>query len=208
MVFDEPVVLFIQLPGETNLGQYRIYHYDPNPAVGWQEASIGDGWLEYRENHGPSDFVPMNPPTIEIGILHFTGIQPAEPASGGGGGGGGSTSSISCFIATAAYGTPMADEVMVLRNFRDKYLVTNKPGQIFVSFYYFISPPLARLIAGSEPLRMAARATLTPIVYITRMAMESPGKLSGYATAIAGSSLLALMIFARKIRRKMPANSG
>ncbi len=38
---------------------------------------------------------------------------------------------ISCFIATAAYGTPFAGEIDVLRNWRDDFLQASYPGRAF-----------------------------------------------------------------------------
>ena len=38
-----------------------------------------------------------------------------------------------CWIATAAYSTPTADEVQILRQFRDEYLLTNPMGRAFIS---------------------------------------------------------------------------
>jgi hypothetical protein len=71
-----------------------------------------------------------------------------------------------CFIATAAYGSYLDPHVVVLRDFRDRYLQTNKPGQYFVDWYYNNSPPIAELIRKNEALRMITRALLTPIVLV------------------------------------------
>jgi hypothetical protein len=73
-----------------------------------------------------------------------------------------------CFIATAAFGTSMAHEVNVLRSFRDNVLIRGKPGQKFISFYYTVSPHLARLIEKSRLLKLATRATLAPVVRIAK----------------------------------------
>jgi hypothetical protein len=66
----------------------------------------------------------------------------------------------SCFIATAAYGDIDAPEVDQLRNFRDRSLLTNPFGRMFVRFYYRVSPPIARVIARRPGLRMATRKVL------------------------------------------------
>ncbi|MCL0030285.1 carboxypeptidase regulatory-like domain-containing protein, partial [Thermodesulfovibrionales bacterium] len=52
-----------------------------------------------------------------------------------------------CVIATAAFGTPLAEEIDILREFRDEYLLTNELGQKFVAFYNRHSPALAEFIA-------------------------------------------------------------
>lgn len=69
-----------------------------------------------------------------------------------------------CFIATAAYGTPMDNEVLALRQFRDRYLLTNPVGKQLVDLYYTISPPIADSIRNSESAKAVVRAVLEPIV--------------------------------------------
>src|SRR3990170_1502633 len=70
-----------------------------------------------------------------------------------------------CFIATAAYGSYLDPQVMVLREFRDKYLLTNIPGKAFVAFYYRISPPIADFISRHEYARVSTRLLLTSVIY-------------------------------------------
>jgi hypothetical protein len=70
-----------------------------------------------------------------------------------------------CFIATAAYGSDMAREVQVLRQFRGEWLMTNAAGRAFVRFYYRNSPPVADLIRESDGARATVRAALLPIVW-------------------------------------------
>ncbi len=72
-----------------------------------------------------------------------------------------------CFIATAAYGTPAAEEIDILREFRDAVLLPDGLGAKLVSLYYQTSPPIAELISQNEALRTAVRVGLiAPIVAV------------------------------------------
>lgn len=73
-----------------------------------------------------------------------------------------------CFIATAAYGTPLAAELDGLRRWRDRCLLTNPLGQLAVAVYATLSPPLAGLIALDPRLRAGVRGALRPLVALTR----------------------------------------
>jgi hypothetical protein len=61
-----------------------------------------------------------------------------------------------CFIATAVYGSYGADEVLVLRNFRDQELESNGLGRLLIRVYYFVSPTVAELL---EVLPFAKKPT-------------------------------------------------
>ena len=80
------------------------------------------------------------------------------------GGDDGGSSSTSCFIATAAFGSYMEPHVVILRQFRDTYLLSNKTGRYFVNAYYRYSPPVADFIAGCDSLKVLVRIGLAPVV--------------------------------------------
>jgi hypothetical protein len=74
-----------------------------------------------------------------------------------------------CFIATAAYGTPTAAEIDVLREFRDDVLHRNALGRAIVRTYYWGSPPIANWIRRSPRRRRLVRSCLVdPLVAMVR----------------------------------------
>jgi len=72
-----------------------------------------------------------------------------------------------CFIATAAYGSPVAEQLDVLRGFRDGVLLESGAGSQFVDLYYRLSPPVADFISGDSLLRTLVRELLIdPVVWM------------------------------------------
>ena len=79
-----------------------------------------------------------------------------------------------CFVATAAWGTPLATEIGALRRFRDRHLLTNAPGRAFVRAYYSVGPTLAGFVAEHDTLRAAVRTVLAPVVDLARTLDGAP----------------------------------
>ena len=86
------------------------------------------------------------------------GGEESESESGGDG----------CAIATACYGTPMAEEVKTLCAFRDQYLLKGPTGRTLVRFYYRYSPGVADFIRDKKQLKTIVRESLKPFIWIIR----------------------------------------
>lgn len=122
-------------------GHYIIHHVDGN-----------------KLNNHPDNLMILTPDEhSKIHGFEPTGFGKYEPQSKSG-----------CFIATAAYGTPFAEEINILRFWRDNYLKTKIFGVFFIKFYYWFSPPIADIIRTSDLLKMATRMCLHPIVKILK----------------------------------------
>ncbi len=77
-----------------------------------------------------------------------------------------------CFIATAAYGSALSNEVTIFKQFRDELLLTNELGRSFVSAYYRYSPRLADCIAKHPMGRKMVRIGLYPILELSKWFAE------------------------------------
>ena len=69
-----------------------------------------------------------------------------------------------CFVATAVYGSPQAQQVLVLRAYRDRVLNRSSSGRAFVLVYYRFGPSIARLVRLIPPLGRVARRVLDGFV--------------------------------------------
>lgn len=87
--------------------------------------------------------------TMSLIDLNYTDAEEADSA---------------CFIATAAYGTALHQDLDILRTFRDQTLASSAVGRLFTRTYYRTSPPIAALIKKSPTLQKAVRASLKPVV--------------------------------------------
>jgi len=65
-----------------------------------------------------------------------------------------------CYIATMAYGNYNHPQVVVLRNFRDKYLLTSSIGKYFVKFYYLLSPKFVTICNNNIFLKRMSKIAL------------------------------------------------
>lgn len=62
-----------------------------------------------------------------------------------------------CFVATAAFGSEDAQEVLVFRRFRDQVLSRSRAGRTFIRTYYRIGPLLANQLEGRPVLTRGVR---------------------------------------------------
>jgi len=99
-----------------------------------------------------------------------------------------------CFVATAAYGSAMAPQVQVLRDFRDRHLMRSAAGRSFVDFYYRHSPTWADAIRDHSAARALVRAVLWPVVF----GLQHPAETT--TLSLAGLGLIVVML-----RRRRPS---
>ena len=100
--------------------------------------------------------VLYSPETVLRGVLNLNSSRVLWLTPGG-----------PCFVATVAFGEG-AEELDVLRAFRDEVLARSRPGRAFIGWYYRSGPALAQRVARRPTALRAVRAGLTAVVAVLR----------------------------------------
>jgi len=213
----------------TDLAEYRIYAgtSSPPPCPGSAFLTLSST----TPTPSPGDVIAYQLTGLTENITYFVQVTAvdtggnesdcsneasgtANPGSGGGSGSSGSVGNVAssgeggggggCFIATAAYGSPMAREVQILREFRNRYLLSHTPGRQLVGVYNSLSPPLARAIAQSDALRSLVRTALHPVLWWVYLFLWSPVLAGG---VLLGMPITTSCLILRVTRRYRPVTT-
>jgi hypothetical protein len=156
------------------------YYYDnPSDTNEWLHTTVGAAVPSYVPQSGNDFYIPSDPSAFQItsdvpsGDYHVkayfsavntnqqigtsaeTDFSVATSTAAGG-----------CFIATAAFGSPMVRQVQWLRAFRDRILLSAGVGRAFVNWYYRWSPRAATWLRGHASARKLTRAVLwVPVAF-------------------------------------------
>ncbi len=151
--------------------------------LGFQTETLFSLFTSTAYAQSSSGLTPPAPPMLP-------GSSPTSLGTKPGGGGG-------CFIATAAYGSSIAAEVLILKEFRDKVLIKTRWGKAFVEVYYKYSPHLASFISENGYLRPIARALILPMAGMAWVAMYCP-----WVFVVLFTGIVTVFVFLTKDRRR------
>jgi hypothetical protein len=191
---------FILVPYSLNEGAIQSYSY--TAALGSLNLSLSDVDSDLGMQ-GIQVSTSGSTPLVAENLSASNCFSTSGGTCGSGGGGGGG-----CFIATAAFGSPLEGEVVTLRKLRDRYFLTHPLGRFLVALYKEWSPPIAREVAKRESLRVLIRWALYPAVGLSALALESPGKLAAGAGLGLAFFIAAVAIRIRRERIRSFAQMG
>ncbi|MFH0810403.1 MAG: CFI-box-CTERM domain-containing protein [Pseudomonadota bacterium] len=168
LVFNKPVTVMAPYGSTDSTGEeFAVYRWAEGMPT-WSTQYVSGVSVDTETN------------TVTFQTTRFSSftaaVEPVDPpitpeGSKKGGGGG-------CFIATAAFGSPLQAQVAWLRAFRDRILLTCWPGRLFVAGYYRVGPGAAQYISRHSGLKAPVRAGLYPLAVISRLALKMSWQMS------------------------------
>jgi hypothetical protein len=111
-----------------------------------------------------------------------------------------------CFIATAAFGSPLAAEVTRFRRVRDRAVAASGLARLAAELYYREAPALAQVLAGTDVGRAVVRQPLRALAGLVDAFPSDGTGAAGEAQASAAGSTASTVVPAAGLdaRRKVP----
>jgi hypothetical protein len=179
----------------------------------WDDIDFGDDDLdEVSSRSGISTLSYAVESDVENGLTYYVGVVAVDEADNRSGlsnrlevipeettdfwegyvRAGGTDQGSFCFVATAAWGSPLEGSLDTLRSFRDGVLMQSEWGRDVVDAYYLYGRFAAAWIADKPFLRAVVRAVLTPVVWFAWLAVElGPAGPLGAALLLAAFFMVA-----------------
>jgi hypothetical protein len=102
----------------------------------------------------------------------------------------------------------MAEEIQVLREFRDEYLLADPLGQALVDTYYRGSPPVAEFITEHPKLKPVVRAGLVPAMAASAIAVGTTPAEKTVMVCLLVLVSVVVATWARKRGRRGPEHTS
>jgi len=154
--------------------------------------SLGDKFYVITYTNSENDFEKTEPKYQAL-VSSFQAVGPTtvvppeeyKEANNGNEDGG-------CLVATAAYGTEMADQVQLLREIRQNVLMQTGSGASFMTafnqFYYSFSPAVADWERQSPAFKQVVKAAITPMLLtlsvMSHVDIDSEQQMVGYGVGL------------------------
>lgn len=129
-------------------------------------------------------------------IIGYVYAQESTPQGGSGTAG--------CCVFASAYTGTDDSNLNIIRQFRDRYLMTNPVGRGVAALYYNVfSPPVAHFIDAHPQVKPLARAALTPVIAASTVAVDTtlPEKMVILGAVVLACAVLLVLIRRRRSKR-------
>jgi len=113
-----------------------------------------------------------------------------------------------CMVATAAYGTPMAAQISLLRQFRDSWLLDSAAGTAFVDLYYRNGGVVADYVGRHPWAARLVRLVLYPVLFFVALALLVPKFVVSAAVVVSGCLLVMVVYLRRRSAVRHKAGTG
>ena len=97
-----------------------------------------------------------------------TSSDQSSDSSSSDSGSGNSSGGSGCYVATMVYGSYDADEVLVLRRFRDNVLQHSAGGRRFIQWYYGWSPGFVKKYSKYRLVHRTVKSILQPLIWLLK----------------------------------------